>query len=98
MFLGTPHRGAEGLADVAEMIASLAGIVKHVNADILRVLKTDSEMLSRIQDDFHSILRQRHSVMVNCAFEELPVRKFGMGLVTVGPVHFRCEQVLMPRV
>ncbi|RYP30814.1 hypothetical protein DL768_011186 [Monosporascus sp. mg162] len=78
MFLGTPHSGADLLAAVATKVARVAGIVKQVNVDILQVLKNDSEVLARIQDDFHNMLRLDDSIKITCCFEELAVPVTGM--------------------
>ena len=59
VFLGTPHHGA-GLAKWAEMLAMSVGLVKQTNPDILTVLKRDSEVLARIQDSFHTMIRARN--------------------------------------
>jgi hypothetical protein len=55
------------------------------------VLKRDSEVLARIQDGFHTMVKARSLVEpppieVTCFYEELPVFGFGLvGHVTPGP-------------
>lgn len=56
VFLGTPHHGA-GLARWAELLARHLGIVKQTNHNIVDVLRRDSEVLARIQDSFHTMVR-----------------------------------------
>ena len=78
-FLGTPHCGAT-LANWATVFSQMAGTVKRMNTDLLRVLKPESEVLARIQGDFHAMLRSRNGrppLAVTCFFEELPVRGVG---------------------
>ncbi|KAH0536187.1 hypothetical protein FGG08_006926 [Glutinoglossum americanum] len=82
-FLGTPHHGA-GLARWAEMLAKSIGLLVQANAEILTVLKSDSEVLARIQDSFHTMLRARNNegyqpIEITCFFEEMPLP--GIGLV-----------------
>ncbi|OCL10855.1 hypothetical protein AOQ84DRAFT_362043 [Glonium stellatum] len=52
IFLGTPYHGS-GLDMWAELLARYIGLIKQTNPQILRVLKSDSEVLVRIQDSFH---------------------------------------------
>ncbi|RMJ25211.1 hypothetical protein PHISP_03917 [Aspergillus sp. HF37] len=83
IFLGTPHRGA-GLAKWAEVVSRSIGVIKQTNSDIVDVLKRDSEVLARIQDGFHTMVKARSVVdlppiEVTCFYEELPV--VGVGLV-----------------
>ncbi|KAK8073299.1 hypothetical protein PG994_004198 [Apiospora phragmitis] len=81
LFLGTPHSGS-GLATSAERLAKLIGLIKNTNAQNLGVLRRDSEVLSRIQDDFHTMLRSRAcdgypSINISCFYEELPLPGIG---------------------
>jgi hypothetical protein len=73
MFLGTPHAGADLLADMATKFARVTGIFKQANADILEVLRNDSAMSAKIQNDFYSMLRANNSLDITCCFEELGV-------------------------
>lgn len=58
VFLGTPHHGA-GFAKWAELLAKSIGLLKQTNPQIVAVLKNNSEVLARIQDGFHTIIRSR---------------------------------------
>jgi protein SERAC1 len=84
IFLGTPHHGA-GLAQCAEMLATSIGLLKQTNAQILAVLASDSEVLARIQDSFHTMIRSQvkdgHPLIeITCFYEELPL--LGVGVVS----------------
>ncbi|SLM34305.1 P-loop containing nucleoside triphosphate hydrolase [Lasallia pustulata] len=80
VFLGTPHHGAD-LAAWAKFGSTIAKTIKHVNSDIVSVLKPGSEMLARVQDGFHGLLRLRRNeeseIAVTCFFEELPLPLVG---------------------
>jgi hypothetical protein len=70
-------------------MASLFNAIKTANVDLVNVLKTDSEVLARVQREFHTMLRgptfkDRAALQITCFFEELPVR--GAGEVS-SPVH-----------
>lgn len=85
VFLGTPHHGS-GLAHWAESLAKAIGVLKQTNAEILAVLKSDSEVLERIQGSFHTMIRARNQNMlapieITCFYEELPLP----GIGTVSP-------------
>jgi protein SERAC1 len=84
VFLGTPHHGA-GLAQWAESLAKAIGVLKQTNAEILAVLKSDSEVLERVQNGFHTMIRSRGQdglppIEITCFFEELPLP--GVGTVS----------------
>jgi protein SERAC1 len=58
--------------------------VKQTNADIVSVLRRESEVLARIQDSFHDTIRSRlqngeKAIQITSFFEELPV--LGVGIV-----------------
>ncbi|SLM33794.1 nacht and ankyrin domain protein [Lasallia pustulata] len=80
VFLGTPHHGAD-LAAWAKFGSTIAKTIKHVNSDIVSVLKPGSEILARVQDGFHGLLRLRRNeeseIAVTCFFEELPLPLVG---------------------
>ncbi|OQE13599.1 hypothetical protein PENFLA_c045G00723 [Penicillium flavigenum] len=83
VFLGTPHHGS-GLARWAEALSQSIGLVKKTNSKILGVLKRDSEVLARIQDGFHTMVKSRSAqglppIQITCFYEELPLP--GVGLV-----------------
>ena len=83
MFLGTPHHGS-GLAQWAERLAKTIGVLKQTNPHILEVLESDSEVLARVQDGFHTMVRSRNlerlqPIEITCFYEELPL--VGIGIV-----------------
>ncbi|MCJ1386506.1 hypothetical protein MMC17_009632 [Xylographa soralifera] len=58
------------------------GLFKQANPQILEGLKKNSELLYRIQADFHTMLRDRKKrndpdIEIVCFFEELPIIGFG---------------------
>jgi hypothetical protein len=64
------------------MIAKSLGLIKQTNPQILQVLQSDSEVLARIQDSFHVMVRARHQegirpIEITCFFEELPLPGIG---------------------
>ena len=86
VFLGTPHHGF-ALAQWAEKLAKAMGLLKQSNTQLLAVLKSDSEVLARIQNDFHTMIRSRNlerlrPIEITCFYEELPVA--GIGIVSQG--------------
>lgn len=80
IFLGTPHQGS-GLAQWAEKLAKSVGVLRQTNAEIIAVLKTESEILARIQRSFHSIIRSRvkglKPIDITCFYEQLPLPVVG---------------------
>ncbi|KAI8625167.1 hypothetical protein F5Y19DRAFT_451220 [Xylariaceae sp. FL1651] len=81
LFLGTPHLGAS-LAPVAEKLAKMIGMATRTNLKILKVLRKDSEVLSRIQTDFYSLLRSQQQAGrspwdITSFYEELPMAGIG---------------------
>lgn len=81
LFLGTPHHGS-GLAHWAETLAKAISMLKQTNAEILAVLKDDSEVLARIQNSFHTMIRSRGqdglpAIEITCFYEELPLPGIG---------------------
>src|SRR6266516_5823327 len=84
VFLGTPHHGT-GLAQWAESLAKAIGVLKQTNPEIPAVLKSDSEVLERVQNGFHTMIRSRGQdglppIEITCFFEELPLP--GVGTVS----------------
>jgi hypothetical protein len=60
-------------------------MIKEANPEIVQVLKRDSEVLARIQDGFHTMIRARNMdglqpINITCFFEELPL--LGVGFVS----------------
>lgn len=81
LFLGTPHFGT-GLATVAMRLAQIFSPTSGTNLRILEVLRRDSEVLSRIQNEFHSLLRSRgqeeyQPIKVTCFYEEVSIAGIG---------------------
>ncbi|MCJ1263639.1 hypothetical protein MMC22_003509 [Lobaria immixta] len=81
LFLGTPH-GGSGLATWAVLLAKYVGLVKQTSSQIVEVLKRDSEVLERIQKEFHSMARARANnhdppIAITCLYEELPLPGIG---------------------
>ena len=63
-------------------------LVQQTNPAILGVLKSDSEVLARIQTDFHNMSRARAkksdpTIEVTCFYEELPLPGVGEVRVTI---------------
>ncbi|KAH0536046.1 hypothetical protein FGG08_007053 [Glutinoglossum americanum] len=82
IFLGTPHRGA-ALADWAEILAKSIELIRHTNPHVISVLRKDSEVLSRIPNNFHTLIRSRNEdglppIKITCFYEELPLPGVGM--------------------
>jgi hypothetical protein len=64
------------------MLAKSIGFLKQTNPKILQVLRDDSEVLARIQDSFHAMVRARNQeemqpIEITCFFEELPLAGIG---------------------
>ncbi|KAL6913692.1 hypothetical protein FSST1_011452 [Fusarium sambucinum] len=92
IFLGTPHHGS-GLAHWAGAMAKSIGLLKQTNPAILDVLRSNSEVLARVQMGFHTMIQARAKdelpqINITCFFEELP-------LPGVGPVVPR-ESAILP--
>lgn len=67
------------------MLANLIGLLKQTNPQILTVLESDSEVLARVQDGFHTMVRSRNQerlqpIEITCFYEELPLP--GVGVVS----------------
>ncbi|KAI9710416.1 MAG: hypothetical protein M1812_007452 [Candelaria pacifica] len=80
-FLGTPHCGSE-IANWASVFGNIASVVRTTNMSLLNVLKPESEVLARIQQEFHTMLRARRNqglepLKITCFYEELAVRGIG---------------------
>ncbi|KAL2851263.1 ankyrin repeat-containing domain protein [Aspergillus pseudodeflectus] len=75
-FIGTPHHGSD-LASWAKLATRLAGVVRRANADIVDVLQPGSQMLARIQNQFHNSQRIA-PVAITCFYEDLPYQTIGV--------------------
>jgi protein SERAC1 len=63
-------------------MGNFAALFKTTNILLVEVLKPDSEVLARIQQEFHTMLRARAdagmpAIKITCFFEELPVHGAG---------------------
>ena len=78
VFLGVPHCGSD-LEAWATIGRRMVGMLKRTNSDILDVLNPDSEMLHLVENNFHTILRQRKNnpIEITGFYEELPVKGIG---------------------
>ncbi|KAL4863696.1 hypothetical protein BDV12DRAFT_23101 [Aspergillus spectabilis] len=75
-FIGTPHHGSD-LASWARLATRLASVVGRTNADIMDVLQPGSQMLARIQNQFHNSQRIA-PVAITCFYEDLPYQTIGV--------------------
>ena len=82
IFLGVPHCGAD-LVAWARIGRRMVGVARRTNKDILDVLDPDSEMLHLVENNFHTILRQRKNnpIEITGFYEELAVK--GIGEVSI---------------
>jgi len=67
------------------MVARSIGVLKQTNAQIVAVLKSDTEVLAQIQDSFHTLIRARakdglQPIEITGFYEELPLP--GIGVVS----------------
>jgi hypothetical protein len=69
------------LATWAAMLSKSLGLFKQTTTKILEVLKRDSEVLARIQAEFHTMVRDMaHNgkpLSISCFYEELPLPGIG---------------------
>ena len=84
VFMGTPHCGSH-LADWAKVFTSVAKLVKRLNESIVNVLQPESEVLARIQQDFHTMIRARNDagkprLRITCFYEDIATP--GVGTVS----------------
>ena len=83
IFLGTPHRGSPGMADLGETVRSIASTILRVdsNAALLRALGTDSPELELGRESF-TVLWRKHGFRVK-TFQEAR----GISGANVGPLN-----------
>jgi hypothetical protein len=73
--MGTPHLGSRK-ADWAAPLTALSNLFRQTNKDIVAVLEPGSEMLSNLQQEFHTMLEDRRRnegkwLEIFCFYEEL---------------------------
>ncbi|KAK4034393.1 hypothetical protein C8A01DRAFT_49201 [Parachaetomium inaequale] len=83
-FLGTPHQGSN-IADWYERWGRRLGHFRPTNLDIVSVLHRESEVLARIQNSFHTMLKARTvqalpPIEIACFYEELPLPGIGLAV------------------
>ncbi len=81
LFMGTPHCGS-GLAEWAVIGSRFFQYFRRINQPTLKVLQQKSEVMARIRQDFHTMLRKwdqnkEREIAIVCFHEELPVRAVG---------------------
>lgn len=74
-FMGTPHLGSRK-ADWAARLTALSNLFRKTNKDNMAVLEPGSEMLSNLQQEFHTMLEDRRTnegkwLEICCFYEEL---------------------------
>ena len=79
--MGTPHCGSD-LAELAVIGSNFLKYFRRVNHGTLEILQQKSEVMARIRQDFHTMLRERdrskdREIAIICFYEELPVRAIG---------------------
>ncbi len=79
--MGTPHCGSD-LAGMAVIGGRFLQYFRRVNHETLEILQQKSEVMARIRQDFHTMLRGRDQsedkqIAIICFYEELPVRAIG---------------------
>lgn len=79
------------------MLSKVLSLANRHNNDLLRVLIPSSEVLARMQHDFHAMLADRRNkgrpvIEISCYFEELPVQ--GVGKVSIHVIREACYLVL----
>lgn len=79
--MGTSHCGS-GLAELAVIGSNFLQYFRRVNHETLKILQQKSEVMARMRQDFHTMLRGRdqskdREIVIVCFYEELPVRAIG---------------------
>jgi hypothetical protein len=97
VFMGTPHCGS-ALADWANVCLSVTHLVNSPNRSLVTVLHPESEVLARVQQEFHNMLRMRSSsgkqqMRIICFYEDLVTP--GLGLVSD---EIPCPLIVLPRI
>lgn len=73
-------------------------MLKQTNPEILSILKADSEVLARVQDSFHTMVRSHNQeglppIEITYFYEELPLP--GVGLVSKETFYYHRYPVLI---
>ncbi|KFY20606.1 hypothetical protein V491_03571 [Pseudogymnoascus sp. VKM F-3775] len=83
-FLGTPHAGSD-LEKFATAVANVVSLVKKLNKKLLRVLRSNSEILANIKNEFLTMVRNHQGslkpIKLHAFVEELPVNVIGLRMV-----------------
>ena len=84
--MGTPYCDSD-LADLAVIDSRFLQYFRRVNHRTLEILQQKSEVMARIRQDFHTMLRVRDQskdkeIIIICFYEELPVRAIGEVIYT----------------
>ena len=79
--MGTSHCGSD-LAELAVIVSKFLQYFRRANHGTLEILQQKSEVMARILQDFHAVLRDRDpskdsEIAIICFYEELPVRAIG---------------------
>jgi hypothetical protein len=96
-FMGTPHCGS-AYADWAMPLTRLSKAPRRTDSQIAQVLKSGSEMLANLEQEFHTMLddrirNQQQTMEIFCFYEELPVT--GIGKVGTKEIDWTQELKLM---
>ena len=79
--MGTPHCGSD-LAELTVTGSKFLRYFRRVNHGALEILQQKSEIMARIRQDFHTMLRGRdqskdRKITIICFYEELSVQAIG---------------------
>jgi len=82
VFMGTPHNGSP-IANWAHIPATVFGLVKSTNENLLRILKMNDEMLDSVNTTFLFMLRKmrensKHGLKCTCFYETKPFPAVGV--------------------
>ena len=93
--MGTPHCGSD-LAELAVIGSRFLQYFRRVNHETLGILQQKSEVMARIQQEFHTMLRGRNQskdreIAIKCFYEELPVRGFNEVIYSWNDQEMSCD-------
>ncbi|KAJ9646982.1 hypothetical protein H2199_001968 [Coniosporium tulheliwenetii] len=84
--MGTPHQGS-AQATWGGMLASMLGLVKQDNVNVVKNLEKNASSLMELQKRFYTLLANRReegkAIEITCFYEELPLPIIG----TIVPSH-----------